>query len=138
MGFTVKHHHHRLRREVLNPYFSKANVLRLEDRIKQCVNRLCERLDEYRVSQKPVNLTVAYLALSTDVITAYSFRKSLDMLEKPFSSQWKDTITLLMQNTSFINQFSWLPRLVNTLPAFLLNRLPGLPGLSAFNDLKKV
>ena len=135
MGFTLKHHHHRLRREALNPYFSKANVLRLEDRVTRCVGKLCVRFERYKASQEPVNLTVAYLALTMDIIATYSFGQSSNMLEKEFSSKWKDTITVIMQNTSVINHFPWLPRLMDNFPTFLAK---GLPDLSALTDLKKV
>ncbi|KAF4626138.1 hypothetical protein G7Y89_g12019 [Cudoniella acicularis] len=134
MGFTIKHQHHRLRREALNPYFSKLSVLRLESRINDHVRRLCGRLEEYRLSQQPVNLTLAYLALTMDIITDYSFGKSSDMLEKKFTAKWKDTIAIIMRNTSVINHFSWLPRLMDKAPAFLAK---ALADVSALLDLKK-
>lgn len=134
MGFTLKHHHHRIRREALNPYFSKGNVLRLEDRIKKRIYKLSERIDSFADSQEPVNLTVAYLALTMDVITDYCFGKGSGMLEQEFTTKWKDTITTVMQNTSVINHFRWLPWLMENTPHFLATKLPDL---SALLDLKK-
>lgn len=130
----MKHYHHRIRREALNPYFSMGNVLRLENRIRQRIYRLSERIDGFAASQEPINLTVAYLALTMDIITGYCFGKSSGMLEEDFTTRWKDTITIVMQNTSVINHFSWLPWLMDHTPRVLAK---GLPDLSALLDLKK-
>jgi hypothetical protein len=47
IGFTINHDLHRTRREALNPYFSKASVVKLEELIQSNVEKLCERIEEY-------------------------------------------------------------------------------------------
>ena len=126
MGFTIKHEHHRPRREALNLYFSKGRVLRLENRIQQKVERLCARLVEYRASGQPVNLTAAYLSLTMDIITSYCFGSCSDMLDQDFTTKWKDTITTIMKNTAVFNHFSWMPKLLDLLPCCVAKWLPDI------------
>lgn len=55
---TLEHHKHRMRREPWNPYFSKASVSRLHPLlIQQCVDKLCTKVSEYQVLQKPIPIT---------------------------------------------------------------------------------
>ena len=135
MGFTVEHLHHRRRRDALNPYFSHGNILRLEDRITKQVRKLCKRFEDSCVADTPVNLTVAYLALTMDIITTYALGRSSSLLDKEFSHQWKDTITAIMRSTALMNHFNWLQTLLDLLPTFIAKQLPQM---SPIFELRKV
>jgi cytochrome P450 len=135
MGFTVDHWHHRERREPINPHFSKRNVSRLESLIRLKVEQLCERLEEYSASRQPVNLTVCYLAFTMDVITTYSFGKSSNLLENELNTRWKDTITSIMKSTSVLNHFSWIPKVMDLLPEYLIS---GFMDMAVLIKLKMV
>ena len=62
---TISHELHRKRREALEPFFSKKNVMILEPLIKRKVLQLCEHLD---CSDKPVNLYDLYYALARECV----------------------------------------------------------------------
>ncbi|KAK3696861.1 hypothetical protein LTR37_017767 [Vermiconidia calcicola] len=79
---TKDHELHRRRRAVLNPYFSHANVRRLEPMINATLTDLLNRMDGWAKEGKPVHMNVAYRAATKDVIQGYAFgggEKCLDM-----------------------------------------------------------
>ena len=83
---TVPHDHHRLRRGALNPFFSKQAVARLEPVIREIIDKVCARFEKCRESGEPVETGRAYAALTTDVITRYSFGTSYGCVDDP---SWK-------------------------------------------------
>ena len=118
---TVPHDLHRLRRAALNPYFSKQSVARLEPVIQSCVSTLCKRLKETQNSGEPVNLGVAYSALTIDVVTEYSFGKSYGFLGKPdFGPEWPAMLQGIGQLSHLLKQFGWLYPMMNALPTWFV------------------
>lgn len=71
MASAVSHDLHRLRRSSLNPFFSKAAVLRLEERIQSRVRLLCERLSDSLERREIIDMSVAMTSLTLDIITEY-------------------------------------------------------------------
>lgn len=136
-GFTVDHDLHRLRREALGPFFSKRNVTGLESRIKAKTELLCQRLDEHLVSQDPINLTAASLALTMDILTDYAFADDFGLLkQKDFNIKWRDTILSIMQALPTVRHFKWFLRVVTALPASLARLIA--PDLSQLIEWKEV
>jgi cytochrome P450 len=104
MGFTVPHELHRKRRQAVDHFFSTQSVAKLEDTIRQKIEKLCGRIEEYGQAGKPINLTETFLALTMDIIESYSFGVSSNILEHPtFSSEWGTTITGIMSKTALLN-----------------------------------
>lgn len=69
-GFgTLSHDLHRSRRNALNRYFSKAAVAKLEDRIQDKAELLCEKFLEMANTGTPIDLAVAFSCFTTDVVT---------------------------------------------------------------------
>ena len=136
-GFTVDHELHRLRREALSPFFSKRNVTSLESRIKAKIEFLCRRLDDYVVSRNPINLTVASLALTMDILTEYAFAEDFGLLkQEDFNIKWKDTILSIMQALPSVRHFKWFLRLVTALPPSLARLIA--PDMSQLVEWKEV
>lgn len=78
MASTGPHDLHRIRRNALNSYFSKASVLRLEERIQSHVGMLCQRLREFKGRGEIFRFDTALTALTFDIITDYgTFHSSL-------------------------------------------------------------
>jgi len=118
---TVPHDHHRLRRSVLNPYFSKRSVARLEPVIQSRVDSLCERFRELQKLGAPVNLGDAYSALTMDIITEYSFAKSYGLLAKPeFASEWAKVMMAASESSHLNKQFGWLLPIMKLMPTWLV------------------
>ncbi|KAF2160316.1 hypothetical protein M409DRAFT_70493 [Zasmidium cellare ATCC 36951] len=80
---TISHEKHRQRRAPLNALFSKKSVGELSSTILERVEKLCQRITEFRASQKPLSLKHAYSSLTLDVISGYSFGKSQRALDSP-------------------------------------------------------
>ena len=62
---TISHELHRRRREALNPFFRKKNVMVLESLINSKVLQFCDHLDS---SNGPVNLYDLYYALAREYV----------------------------------------------------------------------
>ena len=67
---TIPHELHRKRREALNPFFSKKNVMALEPLIRKKVLQLCGHLE---ASQGPVNLYDLYYAFARECVNFFFF-----------------------------------------------------------------
>ncbi|KIV99166.1 uncharacterized protein PV09_09120 [Verruconis gallopava] len=76
---SIDHDEHRLRRNALNRYFSKAAVAKLEDYIKQTCERFADKLLEYR-NTGPLTISAAYSSFTTDVIAEYCFGRTFNFL----------------------------------------------------------
>lgn len=69
---TVDHTHHRLRRAPVAPFFSKANVRKLDYVLHENVVKFKSRLREFENSGEPFNILDGFKALTSDVITTYA------------------------------------------------------------------
>lgn len=99
VAFTADPHTHRLRRESLNPYFGMRRVAQAEDMIKAKVGLLCEQIEQHRKMSRPINLSVAYVAVTMDVICQYCFGEDYELLATDdFSPAWRDAINGVMRN----------------------------------------
>ena len=118
---TVPHDLHRLRRAALNPYFSKQSVTHLEPVIKSLVDALCQRFREAQRSGEPINLGLAYSALTADIITKYSFGKSYEYLTKPdFGAEWPAILIGVAELSHLLKQFGWLYPLIQAMPTWFV------------------
>lgn len=70
---SVTHDQHRARRAAMNPFFSKASVTRLEDCMRGYIDRICGHIESYASTGEACNLSWAFMCLSTDIITEFSF-----------------------------------------------------------------
>ncbi|KAK7699939.1 hypothetical protein SLS57_012277 [Botryosphaeria dothidea] len=121
---TVSHEHHRARRAPLNTFFSKQSVYNLEPMIRKAVSTLCSRFEGFRESKEPVILDHAYSALTTDIITEYSFAKSAGMMLKPdFCPEWVELAINISEFSLLNKQFPFvLPMLMKT-PDWLAKKI---------------
>ena len=121
---TVQHDHHRMRRSVLNPFFSKKSISAIEPLIQSKVDLLCTALGEYapggkdeKRAGKEIELGLAYMSLTLDIISHYAFGKSYGLLELPgFSQLWKDVVENVMESFALVRNLPWLPELLKKLP----------------------
>ncbi|KAK4499233.1 hypothetical protein PRZ48_009746 [Zasmidium cellare] len=78
---TLDHDRHAHLRSAMNGFFAKRKVQELEDRVKVHVKKMTSRLLEYKATGELVNLLSLASALTLDVISEYSFGKSVDCLD---------------------------------------------------------
>ncbi|KAK6849985.1 cytochrome P450 [Apiospora arundinis] len=75
------HEIHRLRRDALNRFFSKAQMLKLEPKVRQLVQQLCDKMLAW--TDKPIDLAEAYNCLTGDTISSYAFGEPRGFLDNP-------------------------------------------------------
>ncbi|KAG9186800.1 hypothetical protein G6011_09908 [Alternaria panax] len=96
---TDSHHHHRMRRAAINPFFSKQRVMGLQGMIWTQVERLCTRFEEFAASSKPIPTGEAFSCLTADIIIKCSLgveQKALDNPDfAPYFTQALKTFTAL-------------------------------------------
>lgn len=127
MVATVSHDHHRIRRGILNEFFSRRSILNMTPIIDEFLQKLGDRLGQFHDSNTVVRLDNALNAFTSDIITEYCYGKSWGFLDdENFRS---DTRMALLEtaNTIHIGQFApWIITLIRKIPIHLLRRLqPG-------------
>lgn len=117
MFATVDAELYRRRRAVLNNFFSKKAVAKLEPLIREKIRILVRRFEDAVKSREIVRLDCVFMALTMDVICFYCFGKDRGYLNSPdFGKWWKELINGAWQKGALMRQFPWMP--------FLLRRFP--------------
>ena len=137
---TLPHEHHRLRRQVLNPYFSKRSVAKLEPMIVRVIENLCRRFRERHDSGEPVNLRHAYAALTMDVITEYSFSSSYGCVDAPdFARAWPEIMDDVSEAGHLNKQFGWLLPVMKMMPVSMVRAMnPQMMQLIDFQTVRQL
>ncbi|KAH8658494.1 putative cytochrome P450 [Xylariales sp. PMI_506] len=117
---TVQHELHRVRRDAMNPFFSKRSIAERAEIIKNKAEILCRRFEEFSSSGQIVTLNFAYAALTIDVITHFCFGKSVDHLGHPdFNAAWSKVLYGLNFNGKLAQHFSWSREVQTAIPNML-------------------
>ncbi|KAE8369703.1 cytochrome P450 [Aspergillus caelatus] len=77
---TVDHDIHRVRRTAIAKFFSRGQVSRLEPKIHNLAQRLCDKI--LAQGKDPLDIPSAYSCFSTDVISDYCFGESYGFLDQ--------------------------------------------------------
>ncbi|KAF7511511.1 hypothetical protein GJ744_004099 [Endocarpon pusillum] len=121
---TIPHEHHRLRRSALNPFFSKRSIIGIEPLVQDKVKKLCNAVERYIQSGKPLELQTAYMALTLDVISHYAFGESFELSEKEgFSPEWKKALLNVIESATVNRHLPWLADCLMLLPDSVAARL---------------
>jgi len=80
---TADHDQHRVRRKAQQAYFSQDAVARFDHELEKITSKLCSRLEEFKGTGEPVNLSDAFGCVATDAVTGYCFHKSYNVLDSP-------------------------------------------------------
>ncbi|TVY35182.1 Cyrochrome P450 monooxygenase [Lachnellula subtilissima] len=109
-----------MRYGAINPFFSKASVRRLQPVIHERVDQLLSRIKGFKVSGKLLTISLAYVALSSDVIADYSFGQRPQRLEQEdFDPAYAQAMHEQAATMHFNNQIYWPFRLLSSLPHWL-------------------
>lgn len=136
---TVPHDLHRARRNPLNPFFSKRSVVQLEPLTRSKVETLSSRFANAADNDDVVRLDVAYMALTTDIISSYAFGEDTGYLSHPdFCAEWKQTILGGFETGALMRQFPWFLPVVKAMPRRLIEAVvPELGFLMRWQDKSK-
>ena len=86
---SISHDLHRRRRRVLEPFFSRHGVRKLEAVLFELVMRLESRMKSHEHTNSVVNLRYAFTALSGDVIRRICTESKENLLDEPdFAVSW--------------------------------------------------
>lgn len=114
---TSGHELHRLRRSVLNPYFSTQKIQDIQDLIKAKILKLCDILQDRRKSGSPIDMRRAYRAMTMDIITEYVMTGSFDYLDsEDFGGRWYTMIRNGSASQVMMTQFPWIMPIMAALP----------------------
>ena len=98
-----------MRRAALSPFFSKRSVTQLEPVIREKVEKLAGRFEAAAETREVIRLDAAYMALTMDVITQYSYAKSYNYLAEPdFKLEWKKTLVGGFEMGATMRHLPWL------------------------------
>ncbi|KAH7407097.1 putative P450 monooxygenase [Phaeosphaeria sp. MPI-PUGE-AT-0046c] len=124
-GFgTVSHDVHRLRRNALNPFFSKQAIGRMEPLIRDLIEKLCGRFERCRETGEPVNTLHAYAALTTDIITGYCFGTSYGCLDDAnWKWEWPQAMVQSTRSCHLNKQFKWVFPAMQATPEWIVQKL---------------
>jgi cytochrome P450 len=121
---TMGHNLHRMRRSVLNQFFSKRSVTELEFMISSKIEQLCQRLAATSEGKEIVRLDAAYLALAMDVVTDYSFGQSVNYLQqKDLGLEWMKTMHSVLGFLPVVRHAPWMHRILKSIPFSVINLL---------------
>jgi len=79
---------HRVKRNRLNPFFSKRKIFELEDIIQANAKKLCDLTAKKFSQGEAMDLHHGYRAVSVDIITDYAFNQCHNLLDRPDIGQW--------------------------------------------------
>ncbi|KAH7075714.1 putative cytochrome P450 [Paraphoma chrysanthemicola] len=115
---TPEHDLHRVRRNAMNKFFSRAQITRLEPEMLKLTQLLCDKLIR-NPTKGPFNVTTAYSCFSTDMISAYCFGEPLGFLEQDgWEPNFREPMSAFL-NTSYLFRFFPSVRgLVHVAPPF--------------------
>jgi len=77
---ALDHDLHHVRRSALNPFFSKANVRKLEPIIQRRAQKILFRMGNLENTGQPLNIFYLFSAFTSDVILEYAFGESHNYL----------------------------------------------------------
>ncbi|EFW15797.1 conserved hypothetical protein [Coccidioides posadasii str. Silveira] len=123
---TADHYHHRLRRSALRRFFSKASVTQLEPLITKKIDTLCSIIQATAGSGRPVSLSDAYSAITSDVATEYAFGTCTNFVcpSNPyFQRNFRVTLVKGLMVATHSKQFPWIRSISNMIPISVLRVL---------------
>ena len=123
---TVGHDLHRIRRSALNPFFSKASVVKLEPLIHEKVEALCSGMTAQLHSQAFFDFGAAYMSFALDTVSHYAFGADECwncLLEPGFSADWKEAVISSFENATLIRYVPWLMTPLKMIPYQSIGRI---------------
>lgn len=118
---TVGHELHRLRRSLLNNFFSKKSVIELSSVMHDKEEKLMQRLEQAHREDAVVRLDDAYAALTADVISHYSWGVSSGFLDdENFKNDIREALNEMSALVHFNRFFPILGIIMRSLPRSLL------------------
>ncbi|KAI1373545.1 cytochrome P450 [Hypoxylon crocopeplum] len=134
---TISHELHRVRRGMLNNFFSKKSVLALSPIIHEKEAKLMKRLETSYYDDAVLRLDDAYSALTADIIMQYSWGVSSGFLDDDnFKNDVREALNELTAFVHINRCFPILSTIMRALPCWVLRRIR--PGATALLDMQDI
>lgn len=115
---------HRVRRGAQRSYFTQSSIARFLPKLDSIIDKLCTRLQEFKVTGQPVNLANAYRSLATDAVTEFAFHKSYNLLDPPdFAAAFHRNIRNFPELGIWHRHFGIILGALEATPAWLVRSL---------------
>ncbi|ORY63203.1 cytochrome P450 [Pseudomassariella vexata] len=132
---TVSHELHRVRRGILNNFFSKKSVLALSSVMHEKEAKLIQRLEKAHYDDAVVRLDDAYAALTADIISQYSWGVSSGFLDdENFKNDIREALNEVSEFVHINRFFPILSAIMRVMPRWLLAQIR--PGATAVLDMQ--
>ncbi len=134
---TRDHDVHRSRRAALNPFFSSANIRRLEPMVHEVLGQIIQRLETAKKTSEPVNMSLLYRAATHDLIADYAFGQgsvcfSREDLNQPYFQAYHEMVL----TWHFGCYFPWFSHIVRRLPTSIVISM--VPSVKQFVSMIEV
>ena len=134
---TVSHEHHRIRRNAVAPFFSKASVSQLEPVVQLTIQKLVTRLEGIKQTGTVINLIDVFVSLTADIICQYCFASPYGFLDEPdFAPHWHQAMMDVTEAFQLFKQVGWLEPTTRMLPTSVVKAMN--PRLGALFTLQEV
>ena len=121
---TPDHNLHKLRKAPLLPLFSKKRISEFQPVIREKLDVLCTKIDQYVASGEHFTINRAMTAFSGDVITTYVFGQSYQHLESPdFTETFHEPFMAASESGHVALQSKWIYPLMESLPEWLVLKM---------------
>ena len=102
------------------------------------MDRVCERIaKEYADTGKVLTLSHVFSCWTSDNIVDYSFERNYNFIDAPhFRALFPDAMIGLFENVHYLDQFPWLPPILNYIPESIIKFLQ--PDMGSYLQFKKV
>lgn len=85
------------------------------------IDLLCKRLEETAQQERVLPVETAMMALTTDIISEYSYSYSYNSLEQAdFAASWNTSFRESMGSTVLFRYCNWLGNLMTSLPLWVV------------------
>jgi hypothetical protein len=133
---TSDHDLHRIRRKAQQGYFTQDAVARFDPVLGDITSKLCKRLEEFKGTGQPVNLSNAFRSLATDVVTEFSFHKSYNLLDQQdFAAAFQKTVRDFPEIGLWHRHFGLILDVMDMMPRWMVKIMnpAGIDVLDFFN-----
>ncbi|KAL2060043.1 hypothetical protein VTL71DRAFT_9865 [Oculimacula yallundae] len=135
---TADHDLHRIRRKAQQGYFTLEEVTKFDSQLHSICNKLRSRLEEFKGTGQPVNLSNAFRSLATDTVTEYCFNKSYNLLDQSdFAASFQKAIRDFPEIGIWHRHFGLILDIFEAMPRWLVAFInpAGVSVLDFFNDI---
>lgn len=132
---TLEHDLHRQRRRVLDPFFSRFAVRKMEPLFATLLQRFEKRLKDAR--GKVIRLDHAFVCFSGDLIRSVTCENIDYLMDDPqWSFAWFDLFKMVVTSAPLFTAFPWIIKMVSYIPLGVLTCV--FPRGQAFVDFKNI